>query len=114
MMRAISVTRPQCPGRVPHTGGVPDVAILLALVVGAVLVTRLSGFVMRRASGMSWPKPMWEHPGLKLGNWRLPETEALCREVISLPMSAETTPEQVTIVAQTIRDFYGAAKTRGV
>lgn len=58
---------------------------------------------------VSWPKPMWEHAGLKLGRWKLPETEAICREVISLPMSAETTPEQVKIVAETIRDFYSAA-----
>jgi dTDP-4-amino-4,6-dideoxygalactose transaminase len=35
----------------------------------------------------------------------LPETSRLCREVISLPMSAETTPEHVEIVAESIRTF---------
>lgn len=54
---------------------------------------------------VSWPKPMWEHAGLRLANPNLPETERICREVISLPMSAETTPEHVGIVAQSIRRF---------
>ncbi len=56
-----------------------------------------------------WPKPMWEHQGLALENPHLPETERICRGVISLPMSTETTPEQVDIVAQCIRDFYAAS-----
>ncbi len=55
-----------------------------------------------------WPKPMWEHKGLALEDPRLPETERFCREVISLPMSAETTPEQVEIVVHSIRDFFSA------
>src|SRR5262249_45803484 len=38
-----------------------------------------------------WAKPMWEHKGLALGNPGLHETESICKEVISLPMSAETT-----------------------
>lgn len=53
-----------------------------------------------------WPKPMWEHRGLGLGNPGLRETQALCREVISLPMSAETTLDQVEVVARCIRDFF--------
>lgn len=53
-----------------------------------------------------WPKPMWEHKGLGLENPNLPETEAICREVISLPMSAETTPEHVEITCQSIRSFF--------
>jgi dTDP-4-amino-4,6-dideoxygalactose transaminase len=55
-----------------------------------------------------WPKPIWEHKGLGLGNPSLPETESICREVISLPLSAETTPEQVDIVVATVRDFFAA------
>jgi dTDP-4-amino-4,6-dideoxygalactose transaminase len=55
-----------------------------------------------------WAKPMWEHAGLALENPHLPETEAICREVISLPMSAETTPEQVEITVQAIREFFAA------
>lgn len=53
-----------------------------------------------------WPKPMWEHKGLELKDPHLPETVAICKEVISLPMSAETTPEQVEIVVQSVREFY--------
>jgi dTDP-4-amino-4,6-dideoxygalactose transaminase len=53
-----------------------------------------------------WPKPMWEHKGLQLENPGLSETERVCREVISLPMSAETTPEQVEVTVQAIRSFF--------
>ncbi|HLW71928.1 MAG TPA: DegT/DnrJ/EryC1/StrS family aminotransferase [Candidatus Binataceae bacterium] len=53
-----------------------------------------------------WPKPMWEHAGLGLKNPGLPETAAICREVISLPMSAETTFEQVDYTADVIRKFF--------
>jgi dTDP-4-amino-4,6-dideoxygalactose transaminase len=53
-----------------------------------------------------WPKPMWEHRGLGLADPGLPETEAICREVISLPMSAETTFEQVDYTTQQIREFF--------
>jgi dTDP-4-amino-4,6-dideoxygalactose transaminase len=55
-----------------------------------------------------WPKPMWEHKALGLENPRLPETESLCKEVISLPMSAETTPEHVEIAVCSIRDFFAS------
>jgi dTDP-4-amino-4,6-dideoxygalactose transaminase len=56
-----------------------------------------------------WPKPMWEHRGLHLENPRLAGTESICREVISLPMSAETTPEQVEIAAGSIAEFFARA-----
>jgi dTDP-4-amino-4,6-dideoxygalactose transaminase len=55
-----------------------------------------------------WPRPMWEHTGLGLKNPGLPETEAICREVVSLPMSAETTPEQVDLTVRAIRAFFTA------
>jgi len=57
-----------------------------------------------------WAKPMWEYPGLRLETPDLPETRSICREVISLPMSAETTAEQVRIVAGVIRSFFAGAK----
>ena len=53
-----------------------------------------------------WKKPMWCHPGLGLDDPHLNKTERLCNEVISLPMSAETTIEEVDIVTATIRDFF--------
>ena len=55
-----------------------------------------------------WQKPMWEHTGLALENPGLNETEAICKEVISLPMSAETTPEQVEVVCASIQEFFAA------
>ena len=54
-----------------------------------------------------WPKPMWEHAGLGLENPHLPETESICREVVSLPMSAETAEEHVEIATDAIREFFG-------
>ncbi len=53
-----------------------------------------------------WPKPVWEHRQLQLGDWHLPETERICREVLSLPMSAETTEEHADYTAQCIREFF--------
>lgn len=55
---------------------------------------------------VSWAKPMWHHLALRLGDYTLPETEAICREVLSLPLNSETTPEEVEITAQAIRDFF--------
>ena len=52
-----------------------------------------------------WPKPMWEHRGLGLPDPGLAETERICREVISLPMSAETTSEHVDRTVEAICAF---------
>lgn len=59
-----------------------------------------------------WPRPIWGHAGLNLPDPRLPKTETLCREVLSLPMSAETTEEHVEIVCDAIRRFYRSARVR--
>ena len=53
-----------------------------------------------------WSKPMWDHPGLKLLNPGLRETQRICEEVISLPMSGETTPDQVETIVNEIRAFF--------
>lgn len=53
-----------------------------------------------------WPKPMWAHAGLQIADPHLPRTQRLCDEVISLPMSAETTDEHVGITAACIREFF--------
>jgi dTDP-4-amino-4,6-dideoxygalactose transaminase len=55
---------------------------------------------------ISWPRPIWHHAGLKLGTCHLPETEAICREVLSLPMSAETTYDHVDQTVASIRRFF--------
>jgi dTDP-4-amino-4,6-dideoxygalactose transaminase len=53
-----------------------------------------------------WSKPMWAHQGLQLSDPGLPETASICQEVISLPMSAETTSEQVEIVVECIWEYF--------
>ena len=60
---------------------------------------------------LHWPKPMWEHRDLGLKNPGLPETENICKEVVSLPMSAETTPEHVQITTECIRSFFAFKKS---
>jgi hypothetical protein len=55
---------------------------------------------------LHWPKPVWRHEALALGEWHLPNTEAICREVLSLPMSAETTEDQVDYVVDVTRRFF--------
>lgn len=68
-----------------------------------------------KASGVEtlihWAKPVWEHQGLALGNPDLLETKSICQEVISLPMSAETTAEHVEIVVDVIREFFAKEET---
>lgn len=53
-----------------------------------------------------WPKPVWRHSGLNLGEWNLPQTERICLEALSLPMSAETTEEHVAHAVACIREFF--------
>ena len=69
-----------------------------------------------RASGVEtlvhWPKPMWVHRGLHLADPGLPGTEAICREVISLPMSAETTEEHAATTVEAIRQFFASERQR--
>ena len=57
---------------------------------------------------LHWPKPVWRHEALKLGEWHLPNTEAICTEVLSLPMSAEITVDQVDYVVDATRRFFEA------
>ncbi len=53
-----------------------------------------------------WPKPVWEHAALGLGRPHLMETVRICQEVVSLPMSAETTEKQVAITSACVRRFF--------
>jgi dTDP-4-amino-4,6-dideoxygalactose transaminase len=56
---------------------------------------------------VQWDKPMYAHEGLKLGEYHLPETERICKRVMSLPMYAELEEWQVEYVVECVRDFYG-------
>jgi len=55
-----------------------------------------------------WARPVWDHRALKLGEPDLPNTRAICREVVSLPMSAETTEQDVEITVAAVREFFKA------
>ncbi|MDD2737009.1 MAG: DegT/DnrJ/EryC1/StrS family aminotransferase [Desulfuromonadaceae bacterium] len=52
-------------------------------------------------------KPYYKHERLKLEDRGFPETEAISREVCSLPMNVEITLEEVEYIIQTVRKFYG-------
>lgn len=51
-------------------------------------------------------KPYYRHAALKLDDRGFPETEALSREVCSLPMNVELEDEEVEDVIRTVRSFY--------
>jgi dTDP-4-amino-4,6-dideoxygalactose transaminase len=52
-------------------------------------------------------KPYYRHKALKLEDRGYPETEALSREVCSLPMNVEIEDSEVDYVIQVVRSFYG-------
>jgi dTDP-4-amino-4,6-dideoxygalactose transaminase len=51
-------------------------------------------------------KPYYRHEALNLIDRGFPETEALSREVCSLPMNTEITDQQVEYVIETVQSFY--------
>jgi dTDP-4-amino-4,6-dideoxygalactose transaminase len=54
-------------------------------------------------------KPYYRHRALNLLDRGFPETEALSREVCSLPMNVELADEEIDYVIRTVRSFYGLA-----
>ncbi len=52
-------------------------------------------------------KPYYKHKALNLVDRGFPETEALSKEVCSLPMNIEMDDEQIEYVIETVRSFYG-------
>lgn len=53
-----------------------------------------------------WVRPMWRHSRLALPDPALTMTERICNEVISLPMSAETSAQDVATTVEVIREFF--------
>lgn len=53
-----------------------------------------------------WRIPYYRYKELNLEDRGFPETEAICREVISLPMNVEITDEEVDYVITCIRNFF--------
>jgi len=54
---------------------------------------------------ISWPLPMHHQKALNLGHFKLPETEAISREVLSLPLYPELSDDKVEFVIESIRRF---------
>ncbi|MEI6766190.1 MAG: DegT/DnrJ/EryC1/StrS family aminotransferase [Bacteroidota bacterium] len=52
-------------------------------------------------------KPYYKHEALKLVDRGFPETEALSREVCSLPMNVEIDDDEIDYVINVVRSFYG-------
>ena len=63
-----------------------------------------------RANGIevliSWSKPMHHHSALNLSHFKLPSTERLCDEVLSLPMHTELADDQVQYVIDSVSEFF--------
>ena len=55
---------------------------------------------------ISWPSPTYKEPVLQPNKIHLPETEKICKEVISLPMYPELTDSQIKYVVQSVKKFY--------
>jgi len=94
--------------RLPHFGQADRLDVFQNYVVRTRRRDELRSFLTERGveTLVHWPKPVWEHKGLGLLDPRLRETAAICNEVVSLPMSAETTEEDVAYTAGVIREFY--------
>lgn len=99
--------------RLPNFGGDDYYETFQNYVIRASQRDELRAFLKEQGieTLVSWPKPMWQHPALQLGHHSLPETEAICREVISLPLNSETTREDVEITSNAIRDFFASQTT---
>jgi dTDP-4-amino-4,6-dideoxygalactose transaminase len=57
-------------------------------------------------------KPYYRHEALKLQDRGFPETEALSREVCSLPLNVEMTDEQAEFVIKAVKSFYASKERR--
>ena len=55
---------------------------------------------------VQWRKPYYRHAALQLDDRGFPETEALCREVCSLPMAVELEDGEIDRVIDVVRSYY--------
>ena len=70
---------------------------------------KFSNYLKQNGIGVltQFRKPYYKHEGLNLLDRGFPETEALSREVCSLPMNAEINDEEINYVIKIVRSFYG-------
>jgi len=68
---------------------------------------RLFGFLQEKGieTLISWPTPTHHHPSLQLSHFRLPVTEKISKEVLSLPLYPEISDENIACVIETIKTF---------
>ncbi len=94
----------------PHFDGAQYFDVYQNYVIGTPRRDALAAFLKEHGveTLTHWPRPVWRHEALHLGEWHLPETERICREVLSLPMSTETSEVQVDYVVDVIRRFFRA------
>lgn len=55
---------------------------------------------------ISWDTPTYAQPAMKPNGIFLPETEKICKEVISLPMYPELTDKEIQYVISAVRNLY--------
>jgi len=55
---------------------------------------------------ISWPKPNYRHKVMQPNNYNMPETEKICKTVVSLPMNPELSNEEVNYVIEIIKNFF--------
>ncbi len=90
----------------PETDGPYDVFSSYVITSGVrdALVAHL------RASGIEifihWQVPLHRQPGLRLGGCSLPNTEALSRNVFSLPVQPELSDQDQSVVIDAVRAFF--------
>jgi dTDP-4-amino-4,6-dideoxygalactose transaminase len=94
--------------RLPHFDGARYFDSFQNYVIRTARRDELRAFLRERGveTLVHWVRPMWRHPGLALADPRLSMTERICAEVISLPMSAETSAGDVEITVDVIREFF--------
>ena len=56
-------------------------------------------------TGIHYPVPIHKQP-IFSGNWKLPFTEKICKEILSLPMYPNLEKEQVEYVCEKVNDFF--------
>ena len=58
---------------------------------------------------VSWTTPMYKQPVMQPNDIHLPETEKICKEVLSLPMFPELIDEDIAYVIERVKNFYQKA-----
>ena len=101
------ITRPQVPAECE--------AVWHLYVIRYANREKLAGFLGGRGikTGLHYPLPLHLQPVynyLGLAQGKLPEAEAACREVLSLPMFPKITADEIKAVANAIGQFFETAK----